>query len=173
MIGNDIVDLALAAEESNWQRKGWLEKLFSRREQHGIHTSGTQTQMIWLLWSMKEAAYKIINRATHEVTFAPGKLQTYVSPLHSGSVRGLVMCQGNCYHTSSYLSAAYIHTVASAQNNLAGITVYIRIDNNTENLHHNSCLLKDEYGIPYLLHPDGSRKDVSKSHHGRYEAIVF
>ncbi|WP_332368793.1 hypothetical protein [Spirosoma telluris] len=29
MIGNDIVDLTQAKQESNWQRKGFLHKLFT------------------------------------------------------------------------------------------------------------------------------------------------
>ena len=33
MIGNDIIDLALAKKENNWQRKGFLDKLFTPKEQ--------------------------------------------------------------------------------------------------------------------------------------------
>ena len=33
MIGNDIVDLDLARKESNWKRKGFLDKIFSLQEQ--------------------------------------------------------------------------------------------------------------------------------------------
>jgi hypothetical protein len=33
MIGNDVVDLALAQKESNWKRKGFLNKLFTSVEQ--------------------------------------------------------------------------------------------------------------------------------------------
>ena len=32
-IGNDIVDLSLAKIQSNWQRKGFLEKQFTQKEQ--------------------------------------------------------------------------------------------------------------------------------------------
>ena len=37
-IGNDIVDLNLAKTESNWQRKGFLEKQFTQKEQEEILT---------------------------------------------------------------------------------------------------------------------------------------
>ena len=33
MIGNDIVDLNLAKTQSNWQRKGFLERQFTKKEQ--------------------------------------------------------------------------------------------------------------------------------------------
>ena len=39
MIGNDIVDLALAQKESNWKRKGFLDKIFTLQEQLFINLS--------------------------------------------------------------------------------------------------------------------------------------
>ena len=39
MIGNDIVDLNLAKTESNWQRKGFLEKQFTDSEINEILNS--------------------------------------------------------------------------------------------------------------------------------------
>ncbi len=59
MIGNDVVDLALAKVESNWQRKGYLDKLFTTKEQNLIFCSENPTIMVWILWSRKEAVYKI------------------------------------------------------------------------------------------------------------------
>jgi hypothetical protein len=32
VIGNDIVDLALARKESNWKRPGYLNKIFTTKE---------------------------------------------------------------------------------------------------------------------------------------------
>ena len=39
MIGNDIVDLALAKKQSNWRRKGYFEKIFTQQEQHLINNT--------------------------------------------------------------------------------------------------------------------------------------
>ena len=39
MIGNDIVDLQLAKKQSNWQRKGFLDKQFTVSEQEEIARS--------------------------------------------------------------------------------------------------------------------------------------
>ena len=36
MIGNDIIDLSAAKLESNWQRRGFLEKQFTKNEQRQI-----------------------------------------------------------------------------------------------------------------------------------------
>jgi acyl carrier protein len=64
VIGNDIVDLALARKESNWKRPGYLNKIFTTKEQLLISSAENPNTMVWNLWSRKEAAYKIYNRAT-------------------------------------------------------------------------------------------------------------
>jgi phosphopantetheinyl transferase (holo-ACP synthase) len=69
VIGNDIVDLALARKESNWKRPG-LNKIFTTKEQLLISSAENPNTMVWNLWSRKRAAYKIYNRATeYEDTF--------------------------------------------------------------------------------------------------------
>ncbi|MGB7841855.1 MAG: 4'-phosphopantetheinyl transferase superfamily protein, partial [Salinimicrobium sp.] len=62
MIGNDVVDLQLASRQSNWRRKGFLEKVFSAEEQQQIIASARPDRLVWLFWSMKEAAYKAHQR---------------------------------------------------------------------------------------------------------------
>ena len=47
MIGNDVVDLALAKIESNWQRKGFLNKIFTENEKILIQKSKNQELMVW------------------------------------------------------------------------------------------------------------------------------
>ena len=54
MIGNDIIDLSLAETESNWQRKGFLEKQFTAKEQAIIDTAypfSIHTGITALPWS--------------------------------------------------------------------------------------------------------------------------
>lgn len=74
MIGNDLVDLKLAAKQSNWQRKGFLDKLFTPKEQGCILNSSNPFETVWLLWSMKESAYKAYLQTHNERFFAPKKL---------------------------------------------------------------------------------------------------
>ncbi|SEK44589.1 4'-phosphopantetheinyl transferase superfamily protein [Aquimarina amphilecti] len=62
MIGDDIVDLKLARIQSNWRRKGWLQKIFAESEQEMICNSEDPDGLIWKLWSMKEATYKAHQR---------------------------------------------------------------------------------------------------------------
>ena len=56
MIGNDVIDLQLAAVQSNWQRPGFREKIVTEGENHLIDAAEDPFQTVWRLWSMKESA---------------------------------------------------------------------------------------------------------------------
>ena len=71
MIGNDIIDLHLAEQESNIRRRGFLDKLFLPAEQDIIAAAAQPAAMVWLLWSCKEAVYKIIHRYSRKRLYAP------------------------------------------------------------------------------------------------------
>ncbi|WP_318312074.1 4'-phosphopantetheinyl transferase family protein [Flagellimonas crocea] len=59
MVGNDIVDLMEAKNASNWQRPRFLDKLFTELEQNYIKKAKDPFLMVWRLWSIKEASYKL------------------------------------------------------------------------------------------------------------------
>ena len=85
MIGNDVIDLSLAKTESNWQRKGFLKKLFSNDEQQLILEASNSFEMVWRLWSMKEAAYKIFTQQHNMRFFAPKKFECKLTARLQGS----------------------------------------------------------------------------------------
>ncbi|KAA1244675.1 4'-phosphopantetheinyl transferase superfamily protein [Aquimarina sp. RZ0] len=62
MIGNDIVDLKTAEIQNNWQRKGWVQKIFTVSEQNQVMISENPHHLVWKFWSMKEATYKAHQR---------------------------------------------------------------------------------------------------------------
>lgn len=162
MIGNDVIDLVLARKESNWRRKGFLEKLFSEEEQALIINSKEPEIMVWLLWSMKEAAYKIFNRETKIRAFIPQKLLCTVDFFNSEGASGKVYCNEKVYFTKSILSTECIHTIAVSvfENSNAVIEII------------NKKITKDENGIPYLKNSTNMLQDVSVSHHGRFNKTV-
>ena len=84
MIGNDLVDLKLAAKQSNWQRKGFLDKLFTPKEQGYILNSDDSFKTVWLLWSMKESAYKAYLLMHNDRFFAPKKLACHLTSKNNG-----------------------------------------------------------------------------------------
>ena len=178
MIGNDIVDLQTALLENNWRRKGYLQKIFTDEEQEYIFASNKPDQIVWLLWSMKEAAYKIINRATHLRTYAPIKLACSISTLTGNNATGQVYAYGSCYQTASQMNHEIIHSLA--QNPLSKITpTVVLLSDTAKEQHYNKYLtqgyavMKNKYGLPYVVDINSGRyKYASLSHHGSYAALA-
>ncbi|MBZ4035484.1 4'-phosphopantetheinyl transferase superfamily protein [Flavobacterium sp. 17A] len=164
MIGNDIVDLAQSRLESRWSRKGLIEKLFTPTEQQLIKNHNDSEIMVWLLWSMKEAAYKIYNRQTKIREFSPQKLICSLNSLNDTIAFGEVSCLQNKYYTKTVITTENIHTIAVNDFNDLNNTIEIDVKNKQ--------IIKDQFGIPYLKISSSIFKDISISHHGRYEKVV-
>jgi len=152
VLGNDIVDLVLAKTQSNWRRKNYLDKIFTADEQLLISSSEKPDEMVWLLWSMKESAYKIHNRKTGIRSFAPKSLECTI---HSDQIHGEVNIEDDTYFTKSDIETSYLHTVASAESvHLKNIKIAI-------------------YKSPDHLFDYKSTKPGCVSHHGQYLALVY
>jgi hypothetical protein len=156
MIGNDVVAILQARIESNLNRKGFLEKLFSNEEQEIIAQSNNPEEMTWRLWSMKEAAYKIYNRETGIRAFIPLLLHCSIEDTIYGKVNG------NNYFTRTIISGNIIHTVAVCN---ADDFSFIYEPAPAE-------IEKDNNGLPYAKSGNGMLYSASKSHHGSELKIV-
>lgn len=156
LAGNDIIDLQLASRQSNWKRKGYLQKICSEKEQQLIQSSPEPEVMLWLLWSMKEAAYKIYNRLTGIRNFAPAGLETSLQGFDRQDINGHVSVEGHCYLTKSTINPQMIHTIAVTDQSLfADLQVQISMQEDGQ-------------------YPDRfSQKPQSISHHGVYLAIIY
>jgi len=173
MIGNDIVDLIQCKAESNWQRKGWLHKLFSEQEIACIEQSRSPETTVWLYWSMKEAAYKIYNRMSGKANFAPSKFICNNNSWTENKVEGYVKFNNETYFTQSNISKDYIHSVAKIDP-FQSIQCLISIDLKNIDMPCHYSLHKDNNGLPYLLNNStGVTHIASKSHHGRFQALVY
>ena len=173
MIGNDVIDLQQAVTESNWQRKGWLSKLFSINEIEWIENSKYPEIAVWLYWSMKEAAYKIYNRISGETTFAPLKFGCRLTMQHTHFASGYVLFEEKKYYTKSSITKEYIHSIATVDPNLP-IHILMNKTSQIVELPPHFSLLKSDAHLPYLLNNNtGVTFIASKSHHGKYEAIVY
>lgn len=163
MIGNDIIDLALAKKESNWQRTGFIEKIFTSNEQLLISNSDAPEIMVWQLWSQKEAAYKIYNRQTKIRAYLPLKFECFHLETKAGIHYGKVHFDSHIYFTKTNITSDYIDTVSvvnpSDFESIISLNANIKIEKNN--------------GIPcYYSFHNNDFKPLSKSHHGRYERIV-
>ncbi len=112
MIGNDLVDLKLAAKQSNWQRKGFLDKLFTPIEQEYILNSDNPFKTVWLLWSMKESAYKAYLQMHNERFFAPKNFACHLISKNTG----IVLIKNTLFFTESEIGETFIYTVAFPKN---------------------------------------------------------
>lgn len=115
MIGNDVVDLALAREENNWRRKGFLTRVFTPSELGSIDKAENQELQVWLLWSMKEAAYKAHQRKFSRPRQLNWKVQECsVTSLFETGAKGEVSIEGTVYYSRTEFISGAVHTIASA-----------------------------------------------------------
>jgi phosphopantetheine--protein transferase-like protein len=157
MIGNDVVDLKLAGIQSNWQRKGYLNKIFTDLEQQLIANSNDKNNMVWQLWSRKEAVYKLLQQQGHARGYYPKKIEC----IDIKKTAGKVEFDSKFYFTNTYISINYVHSIAVIHQNQL---------NNVFSLNWNSnCFIIDQK--PYLFKNNGFQ-NISKSHHGKFEKVV-
>ena len=159
MIGNDIVDLAFALKKSNWKRKGYLDKIFTNHEQLLIGLSDNPENMVWNLWSRKEAAYKIFNRNTGIRIYNPIQFECF----NTDKSIGIVINNGVFYYTKTEINLDYIHTVS----------VLNRIDFESIKLLNRTNKVIKVKGIPFLKGVNEKvLSPISISNHGNFEKIV-
>ena len=163
MIGNDIIDLDLARKESNWKRKGFLDKIFTKNEQLLISNFENPAMMVWNLWSRKEAAYKIYNRKTQIRGYFPLQLECFDLDSSDGIIFGKVAIKSFVYFTKTEINSEFINTIAVENSSDFQI---IKTLENRKNIKKNN-------GIPHYYEEYNSvAKPVSISHHGRFERII-
>jgi phosphopantetheinyl transferase (holo-ACP synthase) len=163
MIGNDIVDLALARKESNWKRKGFLDKIFTKNEQLLILNARNPEVMVWNLWSRKEAAYKIYNRKTQIRGYFPLQLECFDLEIIDGIIFGKVVIKEYVYFTKTAITDQFVHTIA----------VENTLDFNAIKTLENRKNIQKNNGIPGYFEKDNSAsRPTSISHHGRFVQII-
>jgi len=181
-IGNDIIDLKLAKTQSNWQRKGFLEKQFTQKEQDEILSSENPFLKVWLFWSMKEAAYKCYTQKFKERFFAPRKFECTAITKDNG----MVVFEENTFYTASIFNAFYISTIAREKKeetvifSAIGLPSEIDLDLkiklaaeivvSVEGIEKR----KTTIGAPLFYYQEELlTKSCSISHHGNYAAYAF
>ena len=190
MIGNDIVDLNIASIESNWNRLGFLDKVFSKEEQLFILNAENHSEMVWLLWSMKESAYKIYIQEFGNRFFNPKKLNCHLISKHEG----LVYIDANCYLTKSEITNNFVNTIATSNNIKKIINHNFKLENPSHNFQSffikekllkvfselkevcidNLEIKKSKNGNPILFHNNLEQNySFSITHHGFYGAYAI
>ncbi len=187
MIGNDVIDLQLAATQSNWKRRGFLDKLFHPFEQEQILNSATPEFIVWLLWSMKESTYKARQRKLKLAPrFNPLSFRCEINQFRPSGATGEVKLGKTSFFTNSTFNMALIHSVSSTT---MQPKIIKQIFGSSKNLKEEFITLvakmkqlspaeitieKDLFSIPHLYHNTQSLKcHFSLSHHGQFSAFSW
>jgi len=154
MIGNDVVDLDLAKTASNWKRKGFLDKIFTKAEQQLILNDENPDILVWDFWSRKEAVYKIFNRETKIRVYNPIQFECSASDSNGN---GTVCFKDVTYYTKTRLEDDCLRSIAvKNKSDFDKISI----------LPNRNGIIKVN-GIPSI-----HNKSVSISNHGRFEEIL-
>lgn len=181
MIGNDIVDLEFAAKQSDWKRRGFLEKVFTAKEQQYIREARHPETMVWLLWSMKESAYKMWARQNNKRSFRPIKFNCTLLSMDTG----IVHFEDSTVYTKSIINKAFISTVAYVKEDInrrfwigPGHIVKEKFKENVSKEtgipEMEIMVRKRQNGAPECYYRSQLLVDrCSMSHHGNYGAFVY
>ena len=182
MIGNDIVDLNLARLQSNWERQGYLQKLFTEDEQKFIVNSNNQELNVWLFWSMKEAVYKAVQRKYKlERFYNPKQFVCSQVQLTPEKARGEVSYQDEIFKTTSELFPDKIlsYTANSefshfSEEKNARFLLLQKVSERFLIPLDSLNITKTGQGIPLITyHGDNLQIPFSLSHHGNYSAYAL
>lgn len=186
MIGNDVIDIAETKKTTNWERPGFLDKIFTRYEQCLIRSSEDPFTMVWQLWSMKESAYKAYVQKGSKRFFNPTKLECDLAQ----SGKGRVTVNGVSINTTTWFDSEYLFTNTVLKNIKTKSAIFhLKINQKTglSDYMHNEvlCAIAARYsfnkqalrlqktanGVPLVFHRK-ERIDVSFSitHHGKFGA---
>ena len=187
MIGNDIVDFNTSALQSNWQRRGFMDKLFSEKEQNLILNSEFPERELWLLWAMKESTYKAHQRRFKlPRSFNPKQFICEIITEDNSSAIGKVQIGDFSYNSQTDIGEDYLHCIASqfqpkktVQKILADSSeikqeLILAISEITKLPPAKISIEKDGNYIPYLMH-NGVEINYafSLSHQGMYSSFVL
>ena len=186
MVGNDVVDLREAKTNSNWQRPRFLAKLFTSKEQQLIYNATNSFTMVWRLWSMKEAAYKLYTQQNPSRFYNPIGFECDIVNLNGIVKFKDFECNVKTQITSRYIlsEARFSDTPMTSKvinfnnkfqkNQSASLKDSLLIE--LSRLHELPTELfkfkKGDFGIPSVM-ANSVNISVSISHHGYFGAFAI
>ena len=144
MLGNDIIDIAETKARTNWQRQGFLDKVFSPYEKSKIQESHNPFNLAWRLWSMKESAYKVSIQSGYPRSFNPSSIDCKII----SSNKGLISIGGLDLSSETKINQEYILTVASPTYNSNITTKILKL--NTHNFKAQQNVLYQQLSLIHI-----------------------
>lgn len=185
MVGNDIVDIAHAKTTTNWQRPRFLGKLFTSKEQAFIRNSDDPFVMVWQLWSIKEAAYKLYTQENPSRFYNPKQFECELNNQQWSVNYHNFICYVETTITSDYISSEArlerfkmsSKVVKFSSKDILIQSEYLRsqllnLISETKSIDKSQLsIIKTKYGVPLVLYKS-TKINISVSHHGGYGAFV-
>jgi phosphopantetheinyl transferase (holo-ACP synthase) len=186
VVGNDIIDIKETQRSTNWERRGFIQKIFSIKEQNLIRASADPFTTVWRLWSMKESAYKVYIQAGGERFFGPTRIECSFN----SSENGWVKIDNISLETETVINANYIFSSARVGTleidtcilQLSGVNGKEQSDFMQQQVLNDFAksnsmpwvdllLQKTRAGVPLLFYKDKPLNiSLSITHHGGYGA---
>ena len=186
MIGNDIIDIYETRNSTNWERPGFMQKVFTTNEQQTINASADPFATVWHLWSMKESAYKVFIQGGGSRFFNPTKIECRLD----SSKKGQVKIDNTILNTNTSINSNYIFSIATIGNYGIDTRIFQLTEYNSKyqsNFMHQQVLndfaksnsincdelliQKTKTGVPTLyLKNKLLNVSLSITHHGKYGA---
>lgn len=198
MIGNDVISLSASSDSLKYRCDRFMNKMFTAREQRFLKSKSPDNlaRWVWLMWSMKESAYKSYYKQFKKRYFIPKMFECYVAEdqPEQDCLLGNVKTLFQDYSTQSYMLDDCIHTVtfiyerqvihdycfpiASSEYAVQAATVRRFLSQELAKLEGCSIsdiqIIKDSRGIPQaIIQGEPSDFDVSMSHHGLFGAYAI
>ena len=188
-LGNDIVDIV----EGQKHRPQFYERLKSLHytsSEFSLFEGLKEPFAIWLLWTIKEAAYKMVTQTTWKKRFS-GKYFEVLNILFSDSqASGTIHFKTNKYPFLSRWTDRYIYTSCSPKyhdgikEHIIGLasSAYIKQSVELKKLAEDSFfkqtkinvkIKKDHHGIPHFHTIKELPNALTLTHHGLYGAFAF
>lgn len=129
LIGNDLVDLRTRDASGKSRDARFIGRVFTADEADRIASSPDPDRTLWMLWSGKEAAFKIAKKLREATIFAHSTYEVFPAASErawripappptrrlDGSVRlsGVQGFDGACFQVEWEVTASFVHCVAS------------------------------------------------------------
>ena len=189
MVGNDVVDLSDPESSRDARHVRFDRRVFAPEEFEVLSIEYTDVQRRWILWSVKEAAYKAARRENAGVVFSPARFVVNLDRSLCGSVSlGIhrwpvrVQIDGDCVHAvvsenesfagtlsgACRLSAAELRDPSQAVHRFAVASIAAQLGVATSDLR-----IEKTNRIPELIVAGGAAPvALSLSHHGAYAGFA-
>jgi len=82
ILGNDIVDFCKCGINNKSQHQRFMERVFNEHERKTITSSENPDVALWLFWSAKETAFKVISKISEAPVFSHKKFETALLQQH-------------------------------------------------------------------------------------------